>query len=146
MLRRYRFWLVAAVIFQFLAGITHTITLFISPPPTSDQERRLMEMIDTFKPELGPWFHPTFGNLITALSSCFSFTCLLGGIDVRLSHLEAYGSGDTAGITLINLIIFGTLLVVTVCLTFIVPVTFVALIFVNLLIAYLVMPRAERRG
>lgn len=143
MLKSYRFWLVAAVLFQFLAGATHTVTLFIDPEPTSDQERRLNEMLDTFKPDLGPWFHPTFGDLITAFSSCFTFTCLLGALTLGYLIWKHTGPELLRGITLINLIIFGALLAVTLWFTFILPVTFAVLIFLNLLIGYLVMPRTE---
>jgi len=136
--------LVAAVLFQFLAGLTHSITLFVSPEPSSDQERRLSEMINTFKPELGPWFHPTFADLITAFSSCFSFTCLLGALTLGYLIWKHADLSIIRGITLINLFIFGLLLAVTVWFTFILPITLVALIFLNLLIAYLVMPGAQQ--
>lgn len=143
MLRRYRFWLIAAVIFQFLAGATHTVTLFINPEPTSDQEKRLWEMVNTFKPEVGPWFHPSFGDLITAFSSCFSFTCLLGAFTLGYLIFKGADLRILRGITMINLIIFGALLGVTLWFTFILPVTFAALIFINLLIGYLVMPSGD---
>ena len=45
MLKRYRVWLTAAVIFQLLAGFTHVITLFVSPPPSNEAERQMTEMM-----------------------------------------------------------------------------------------------------
>src|SRR5204863_91689 len=90
-------------------------------------------------PTSGQFKLSTDGNLITALSSCFSFTCLLGALTLGYLIWKHTDLEILRGITLINLIIFGTLLVVVLCLTFIIPVTFVTLIFVNLLIAYLLM-------
>lgn len=141
MWKRYRFWLIAAIIFQFLAGATHVITLLISTEPASEKERQLMEMVDTFRPDLGPWFHPTFGNLITALSSCFSFVCLLGALTLGYLVWKDAELGLLRGITLINVLIFGTMFLVVVWFTFFLPVTFIGLIFLNLLIGYLLMPK-----
>jgi hypothetical protein len=47
------------------------------------------------------------------------------------------------GLTAINLFVFGVMLAVVVWFTFFVPVAFIALIFVNLLIAFLLMPKDE---
>jgi hypothetical protein len=143
MFKRYRGWLIAAVAFQLLAGISHSITLFVSPPPSSESERRLNELMNTFHPDLGPGFHPSFGDLVLALSSCFSFVCLLAGLTMGYMLLKRADLRLMKGITGINLFIFGAMLVVVVRLTFIVPVAFIALIVANLFVAFLLMPKSE---
>ena len=143
MFKRYKVWLIAAVIFQLLSGLTHSITLFISPPPSNDSERKLNEMMSTFHPNLDPWFHPSFADLVTALSSCFTFVCLLGGLTLGYMLLKHAELPLMRGLTAINLFIFGVLLAVVLWFAFIIPVAFIALIFVNLLIAFLLMPKGE---
>jgi len=70
MLKRYTFWFSAAVIFQFLTGIIHSLSLFIAPSPENEAERQMFDLMTTHKLNMGGGFHPTFFNLFTALSSC----------------------------------------------------------------------------
>ena len=143
MFKRYKVWLIAAVIFQLLAGLTHAITLFVSPPASNETERQLNEMMQTFHPALGPGFHPSFADLVTALSSCFTFVCMLGGLTLGYLLLKHAEPRLIKGVTGINLSIFGVLRAVVVWFAFLVPVAFIALIVVNLLIAFLLMPKDE---
>jgi len=140
MLKRYTFWLTAAIIFQFITAVIHSVTLFVSPPPENDIERQFQEIVNTYRPDLGPGFHPTIADLMTALSSCFSFVCLLGGLTLGYLLLRHTETKLMRGIIGIHLIVFGAIFVVMVCFTFLPPVILSGLIFGNLLAAYYFVP------
>ena len=144
MLRRYTFWLTAAIIFLLINTLIHTISLFISPPAANETERQLIELLSTYKFDLGLGFHPTFGDMFTALSSCFSFVCLLGALTLGYLMLKGAAADIMKGIIGINVLVFGGIFVVMVVFTFILPIVLSGLIFVNLLAAYISI-RAETR-
>ena len=143
MLKRYTFWLTAAVLFQFLTAILHSITLFVSPPPENERERQLQEIVNTYRPQLDPLFHPTVANLMTALSSCFSFVCLLGGLTLGYLLLKHAEPTLMKGMIGINLFIFGAVFVVMAWFAFSIPILCTGLIAINLLAAYILVPKAE---
>ena len=143
MLRRYTFWLSAAVIFQFLTAAFHALSLFIRPEPTNDTERQLFELMNTYRIDAGAGFHPSLSNLMTALSSCLSFVCLLGGLTLGYLMLKHTEPIIMKGIIGINVIIFGAILVVMAVFTFLPPIVCTGLIFFNLLAAYIVVPKIE---
>ena len=80
MLKRYTFWLWIAIAFMLLNATIHSVTLFIQPAPQNEAERQLTQLLTTYRNDFGAGFHPTTQNLFTALSSCFSLLCLLGGL------------------------------------------------------------------
>ena len=80
MLKRYTFWFSAAIMFQLLTGLIHSISLLVNPVPESDVERQMLELMTTHKMNMGPGFTPTFYNLFTALSSCFTFLCIFAAL------------------------------------------------------------------
>ena len=143
MLKRYTFWLSAAVIFQFLTAAFHALSLFIRPEPSNDTERQLLELLTTYKMDAGAGFYPTFSNFFTALSSCFSFVCLLGGLTLGYLLLKHTEPRIMKGIIGINTMIFGAIFVVMGVFTFLPPIICTGLIFINLLAAYIVVPKIE---
>jgi hypothetical protein len=72
MLKRYTFWLWMAVVFMFLTGAVHSISLFVSPVPANEVERQMIELMTTYKSDLGAGFHPTMENLFTGHRSLSS--------------------------------------------------------------------------
>ena len=143
MLKRYTFWLTAAIVFQFVNFALHTISLFTSLPPKNDTERQLIDLLTNYKFDLGLGFHPTFGDMFTALSSCFSFVCLLGALTLGYLMLKHVGPPIIKGVIGINLIVFGGIFVVMAVFTFILPIVLTGLIFTNLLLAYIFVPKGE---
>jgi ABC-type cobalt transport system substrate-binding protein len=143
MLKRYTFWLTAAVIFQLLTAAVHAITLFVSPEPANDTERQLNQIVTTYRPDLGPVFHPTVANLMTALSSCFSFACLLGGLTLGYLLLKHAEPKLMRGMIAINLAVFGAMFVVMLFFTFLPPIVLTGLIVINLLAAFITVPKIE---
>ena len=143
MLRRYTFWLTTAVIFQIINAVLHSISLFIELEPANETERQLVQTLTTYKFDMGGGFHPTFSNMFTALSSCFSFVCLLGGLTLGYLLLKQAEPKLMKGIIGINLIVFGAIFVVMAMFTFLPPIILTGLIFFNLLIAYILVPKIE---
>ena len=143
MLRRYTFWLSAAVIFQLLTAALHASSLFITPVPANDTERQLLDLMTNYRMDVGAGFHPSFSNFMTALSSCFSFVCLLGGLTLGYLMIKHTEPNIMKGIIGINVMIFGAIFVIMTIFSFLAPVVCTGLIFVNLLAAYIVVPKVE---
>src|SRR4026209_2832923 len=80
MVKRYTFWFTAAAIFQLLTGLVHSASLFISPEPENETARQMYNLLTTYRMDMGAGFYPTFSNLFTALSSCFTFLCLFAAL------------------------------------------------------------------
>jgi putative copper export protein len=143
MFRRYTFWFTAAILFQLITGILHSFSLFVSAEPVNETERQMMALVSTYKIDAGSGFHPTYGNLFTALSSCFTFLCLFAGLTNGYLLAKHTEPKIMRGILIINLVIFGPVLVVMGYFTFLPPIVCSALIFVNLLAAFIVIPEIE---
>jgi len=141
MLKRYTFWFIAAVLFQFLNAIIHTISLFITPTGDNETEQQMITLITTYKMDLGAGFHPTFFNLFTALSSCLTFLFLFAALTNGYLLLKHTAASVMRGIITINLAIFGMLLLVVTYFTFLFPVVSVGIVVVNLVAALIFLPK-----
>lgn len=128
---------------MFLTAAFHAISLFVELEPANDTERQLIELVTTYRMDAGAGFHPSFGNLMTALSSCFSFVCLLGGLMLGYLMIKHSEPNVMKGIIGINLIIFGAIFVMMAVFTFLPPIVCTGLIFFNLFAAYIVVPKIE---
>jgi hypothetical protein len=143
MLRRYTFWLTAAVLFQFLSAILHSLSFIVRPQLSNDTERQIHELITTYREDMGAGFHRTFFELFTALRACFPLLCLLGGLTLGYLLLKHTEAELMRPMILINLIIFGMMFVIMCVFTFLPPIVMTALIVINLLAAYILAPKAE---
>jgi len=120
----------------FLTAAVHSLSLFVSPTPENEAERMLHELFTTYQKDLGGGFHRTFSDLFTALSSCFSFVCLLGGLINAYLLKKKVSAEILRGITLINVIVFGGIFAVMAFFTFLPPIILTGLILVTLLVGY----------
>lgn len=143
MLKRYTFWLSAAVVFQLITALVHSLSLFIKPEPANETERQMHELVSNYRMDAGAGFHPTFSDLFTALSSCFTFVCLLGGLTLGYLLLKHPEPKLMRGVIGINLVVFGAVFVVMLVFTFLPPIICTGLIFFNLLAAYVLVPKVE---
>ncbi|MEQ1604892.1 MAG: hypothetical protein ABL999_08485 [Pyrinomonadaceae bacterium] len=141
MLKRYTFWFSAAILFQLLTGLFHSISLFISPVATSDTERQMLELMTTYKMDAGAGFTPTFYNLFTALSSCFTFLCIFAALVNGYLLYKHTEPSVMKGIIGINVGVFAFVLTVMAYFTFLPPIVCTGLIFINLLAAFIVVPK-----
>ena len=143
MLKRYTFWLVAAVIFQFLTGAIHSLSLFITQTGENETESQMLNLMTTYKMDMGAGFHPTFMNLFAALSACFTFLCIFAALTNGYLLWKHTEPSVMKGIIGINVVIFGVMLAMMAYLTFLLPIICVALIFINLLAAFIVVPKID---
>jgi hypothetical protein len=143
MLKRFRFWLIAAVLFQFLNAILHSLSFIVSPELRNDTERQIHQLITTYREDMGGGFHRTFFELFTALSACYPLLCLLGGLTLGYLLLKQVDIDILRGVILINLIIFTVMFVIMFAFTFLPPIVMSGLIVANLLPAYVLIPRRE---
>jgi hypothetical protein len=140
-LKRNTFWLWLAVVFLFLAGAIHSIGLFISPAPANDTERQMLELVMNYKMDMGAGFHRSLWNLFTALSACFTFVSLLGGLVLAFLLKKKAPLGILRGVAGIHLIVFGVCFVVMLLLTFLPPIVLTGLVTLFLTIGWLLTPK-----
>ena len=141
MLKRYTFWMTAAACFQLFTSAVHAVSLFVDARPENDTERQMITLISTYRLDMDLGFHPTFANLFTALSSCFSMLFLFAALVNGYLLIKHAGPEIVKGILLINVVVFATCLIVMAVFTFLPPIAMTAIVLGNLLAAYLLCPK-----
>lgn len=142
MIRRYTFWFSAAIVFQLVTGILHALILFISPEPNDETGRQLYSLLTSYKLNMGAGFNPSFSNIVTALSSSFSFLCLFAASTNGYLLFKFTEANVMKGIIGINVLIFGGVFAMMAYFTFLPPIIFTGLIFVNLLAAFVLIQKS----
>src|SRR4051812_32290595 len=143
MLKRYTFWLTAAVLFQFLTAVMHLVSFYFAAHPVNDTEEQLNRLMTTYRQDLGAGFVRTPWDLLTALSACFPLLCLLGGLTLGYLLLRNVEPALMKGVIGINLAIFLVCLIVMIFFAFLPPVMLVGMVVLNLGIAYFLCPNIE---
>ena len=141
MLKRYTFWLKAAIVFLFLTAALHSISFFVAPKIENEKDRQLSDLLHNYYHDMGAGFHRTFFDLFTALSACYPLLCVLAGLTLGYLLWKHIEPALMRGILLINVFVFGICLVVMIVFTFLPPIIMTALIFINLVVAYVLCPR-----
>jgi len=131
-MQKYSKWLTTAAVLQLIAAIIHAITLFITQLPANETEKQLFTLMDTYRFDFGAGFRRTMGELIVALSACFSLLCLLGGLLNWYLVRKKAEPEIVRGVITINLIVFGVLFGLTVTFAFLLPIILAGLIFLFL--------------
>ena len=129
--------------FQLITGVVHLLSLFLTPSVTDDTHRQILTLVTSYKINAGAGFTPTYYNLFTAFSSCFTFLCLFAALTNGYLMLKHTEPSVMRGIIAINVAIFGLVFLTFVYFTFPTLIFFAGLIFVNLLAAFIVVPRIE---
>ena len=142
MLKRFTFWLWMAVVFMLLNATFHSLSLFFQPEPQNETERQLIQLMTTYRHDLGAGFRPTMANLVTALSSCFSLLCLLGGLMNAYLLKKRVAAGIMRGVVLINLLVFAICFVMMAVFTFLPPIILTGLILLFLILALVTVLRS----
>lgn len=139
MMKRYNFWLWAAIIFQLLTGIFHSLSLFVTPAPQNETERQLLALMTSYKRDLGGGFHRTTAELLAALSSCFTLLCFLGGLTNAYLMRKRVAADILRGVVGIQVLIFGACFVMMLIFTFLPPIILTGLIWLVLIMAYFLL-------
>ncbi len=143
MFKRYTLWLWIAIGFMLLNAAVHSVTLFIQPAPENETERQLVHLMTTYRNDFGAGFHPTPQNLFTALSSCFSLLCLLGGLMNAYLIKKKVGPEIMRGVIAIDVLVFGICFIVMAIFTFLPPIVLTGLIALCLTLALLAVLRSS---
>jgi hypothetical protein len=143
MFKRFTFWLWLAVVFQLLTALAHSLSFFVTQIPTNDTERQLLELMGTYRLDMGAGFHRTTHQLFTALSACFPLLYLLGGLNNIYCMKKRIDAGVLRGLLAIQLIVFGIGFGVMVVFAFLPPIMLTGLVFVCLAAAFFLIPRTE---
>ena len=144
MLKRYRFWLVLAIVFLFLTTVIHGVTLFVQPAPQNEIERQLFQLMTTYKQDFGGGFRRSTKELVTALSACFSLVCLLGGLTLAYLVRKQVDLPLLKGVVAIHAVVFGIVFGVMVAFTFLPPIVLTGLVFTFLCVAFFLIPKQEK--
>ena len=136
MFKKYTFWLTVAGILQFLTAAVHSLSFFVKPEPKNETERQLYELLTTYKPDLGPHFYPTLGDIYAGLSASFALLYLLGGWMNFYLLSKSLSPETMKGITAINTLIFGITFLIMLLHAFLPPIICTGLVFVALSFAY----------
>ncbi len=135
-MNNYILWLRISAIMQIITGCVHALTFIQKPVPANETERTLHELMTTYRPDLGPVFHPTPGDLLNALSACFTFLYLLGGLTNFYLLTKNLAADVWKGLVYINLLVYGAAFLVMLLLTFLPPIALTGLVFISLCLAY----------
>jgi len=141
MFKRHTFWLWTAVVFQLITAAVHAMSLFIAPVAQNETERQLIELMSTYRQDLGGGFQPSTRDIMIALSSCFTLMCALGGF-INAFLLKKKASVEIlTGVVGINVLIFGVCFAVMLTFTFLPPIVLTGLVFLFLTVSYFMIPK-----
>ncbi|MES1220066.1 MAG: hypothetical protein ABUT20_31480 [Bacteroidota bacterium] len=139
-MKRYTTWLKTAAVFQLIAAIMHSISLFVSLTPNNETEKQLFTLMDTYKFDFGTGFHRTMGELTLVFSACLFLLCLLAGLQNWYLLRKKVDTEIMKGVITINLIVFGILFCLTAIFTFLLPI-----IQIGLIVLFLILSRISIR-
>jgi hypothetical protein len=143
MLKRFSFWLWVVIVLQLLTAIFHSLSLFITPDPNTlpATERQILELMTTYRMDMGAGFHRTTGELFKALSSCFSLLYLLAALINLYLLKKRVDAGLIKGLVGIQIFVLGICFGVMALLTFLPPIVLTGLVFVFLAVTFFLTPR-----
>jgi len=138
-MQNYKVWLKTTAVFQFIAAVFHAVTLFVTPTPNNETEKQLFNLMSTYKFDFGAGFHRTMDEMTLALSTCLSLLCMLAGLINLYLMRKGVGADIMKGVININLIVYGVLFIVTIILTFLLPIIQIGLILFFLFLSRLIL-------
>ncbi len=136
MLKKFSFWIWGTIVTQLFTGVLHSLSFFVTPEPTNETEKQLMELTRNYKPDAGLGFHPSFKDFFTGLSISFTLICLFGAFINWYFRKKNLAPELWNGFLLIEAVIFGALFIAMAVFTFLLPVICTGLIFIFISGAY----------
>lgn len=137
---KYTTWLTIAAIFQLLSALAHSIGFFVEPVAANDSEKMLLDLMNTYKMDMGAGISRSMNDLFTALSACFTllylFAALLNGYLMR-SRVNAE---VMRGVIILQVSIFGISFALMAYFTFLPPIILTGLVFIFLLMSLISLP------
>lgn len=142
----FKLFIISSIVCLWLTAIFHAVSLFVEPTPANDTERQLIDLITTYRMNAGAGFNPTWMDLFTALSTCFSLVCLFGGLLNLFLWRQRAEDYLWRGILNIELVVYGIMLAVMARFTFLPPIVLSALIFLAVLLARILIKPITKSG
>ena len=140
-MKNYITWLKVTAISQVIIAVIHSISLFITLPPSNETEKQLFALMDTYKLDLGAGFHRTMNELTLVFSACFFLLYLLGGLLNWYLLQKKVEPQIMKGVITINLVIFGICFVLTTIFAFLFPIILTGLIVLFLILSRFTVPK-----
>lgn len=136
MFKKFSFWIWGTIVTQLLTAAFHSLSFFVKPEPQNETEKQLFDLMSSYKPDAGMGFHPSFTDLFTGLSLCFTLICLFGAMLNWYLKKKTLTADIWKGVLLIEMVIFGTVFIAMSIFTFLPPIICTALIFIFVSGAY----------
>lgn len=137
MSKKFSFWIWGTIIMQLLTAVFHSISFFVKPEAKNETEKQLLDLVSNYKPDSGMGFHPSFADLLTGLSICFTLLCVFAAALNWYFKKKNLSAALWKGYLLIQVFIFGVLFIEMFVFTFFPPIVCTALIFIFVTGAFL---------
>jgi hypothetical protein len=141
MFKKFSFWIWGTIVLQLLTASFHSISFFVKQEPGNETEKQLMNLAENYQPDAGMGFHPSFADLFTGLSLCFTLICLFGASCNWYFKMKNLPAETWKGFLLIQAIIFLAVFVAMLVFTFFPPIVCTALIFIFVTASYLTVKK-----
>lgn len=135
-MNKYHFWIRVVAILQIITACVHATSFLATPVPANEVEKTLHDLMNSYRPDMGPFFHPTPGDIFKALSACFSLLYLLSGMTLLYLLPKGLPPNVWKGLVSIQLVVFGATFLVMLLLTFLPPIALTGAVFIALCLAY----------
>ena len=119
-----------------MTGLIHSLSFLSEPNASNETEQQLLNLMTTYKRDLGLGFAPTTTELFNALSSCFTLAYVLGGVVLLYLHIKTNDIKLIKGVLGIYVIAFGVSFLIMALLTFLPPIVLTGLTWAALVGAY----------
>lgn len=136
MFKKFSFWIWVTIVTQLLTAVFHSLSFFMKPEPANETEKQLFDLMGSYKPDAGMGFNPSFANLFTGLSLCFTLICLFGALLNWYFKKKNLAADLWKGLLLIQVIIFGAVFAAMLAFTFFPPIVCTGFIFIFVTISY----------
>ena len=133
-------WLKSAGVIQLITGCLHSLSLIAPTVANNEKEKQLVDLMTTYRFDLGAGFHPSMDNLMTSFSISFSLLLFFSGTINLILVKSKLSDLFMRKIIGANLITYILCFVAMSLLTFLPPIVCIGLIAGALLVAYLKIP------
>ncbi len=127
----------AAIIFQLLTGVIHSLSFIIKPAAENATEEQMLKLMTTYKMDMGNGIFRTYSELVVALSVNLTLLCLFAGLLNWFLKRKNISAEMWKGVLLIQCIIFGILFLVVLLFGFLPPMICSGLIFISCVAAWI---------
>ncbi len=137
MSKKFSFWIWGTIITQLLTAVFHSVSFFVKPEAKNDTEKQLIDLMTSYKQDMGMGFNRSMGELVTGLSISFTLICLFGALLNWTMKRKNIAADTWKAVLQVQLFIFGALAAATLVFTFPPPIICTLLIFIFICGAYL---------